>query len=278
MNPKRSNTIIALVVLVIVVIGLITYFSFYKPVDNGTSSINHTNVPGRTSFVASSSPKSYQTTTTPLSITNVHANPTAIMINKDETVLVTARVEGSLSAPTNVRLWDVSGNKNAVILATLYDNGLNGDQTAQDHIYSARIIIHKTQPGYLELRVSANHQGSSKKVESRVLTIQIKKSLGVMNTSRDFWAENDGKTGVMLCWSPPSSVYSQSTHIVVYRSSSNQKTWTTAFSLPLGATLPTCVYDKVDGTTVELHYKASLLNASDTVMYTFTPLDVPKTI
>lgn len=212
-------------------------------------------------------------------VENLQADPSAIMINKQEQILITAIITDPSLIPNSVYIWKLDNNNRPVAkIETLHDDGLNGDKVAGDHVYSAEVSFWETSPGYLRLLASAAFRGMLRRVKSDVLTIKIRNSLGVMNLTRDFWGQNEGKEGIAVCWgNPPYTNGPQGTQVIIYRSKSEYGPWQKVLQLPTNDSLPSCVTDGVDGTTMTYYYKGELFDSSGTAVYTYAPLEVPQT-
>ncbi len=89
-------------------------------------------------------------------------------------VTVTSSITDPALIPESVNLQklDASGRVLAVI-GSLHDDGLNGDGTAGDKVFSISTTVFENTPGVVRLRVSASFRGSLLRSFSPVMTVNI---------------------------------------------------------------------------------------------------------
>lgn len=217
--------------------------------------------------------------TTP-DIADIQATPSALMVNKSEVVLVTATINATSLIPGSVNLWQLDDNNKPVAkLSVLHDDGVNGDQVAGDHVYSGQITFSETKTGYIRMIVTAAFRGFLRRGQSNVLAIQVWNSLAVINADKDFYGQNEGKQGIVLCWgNPPYLNGPQGTKVRIFRSDTVGGPWALVHEFPSGESDPSCAYDNVDGTTQAFFYKSQLIDGSGNVVYSSRSLTVPMTV
>lgn len=101
-------------------------------------------------------------------------SPNSTLAGTPITVTVTSSITDPsvIAASVNLQKLDPSGRVIAII-GSLHDDGLNGDATAGDKIYSISTVISENTPGTVRLRVSAAFRGSLLRAFSSPLTVNI---------------------------------------------------------------------------------------------------------
>ena len=91
----------------------------------------------------------------------VTVNPTTIQAGTATPVVVTAVItdSGLLPGTVNLQQRDSSGRLTA-ILGALHDDGLSGDQSAGDHVYTLQVTLNIATPGTIIFQVSAAFHAS----------------------------------------------------------------------------------------------------------------------
>jgi hypothetical protein len=109
-----------------------------------------------------------------LAIDAVSAVPGSAPVGVATPVVVTATILEPSVLPDGVNLQRLDAlGRMVAVLGTLHDDGLAGDATAGDRIFSHRITVFETAPGPLRLRVSAAFRGSLLRALSPPLTVNI---------------------------------------------------------------------------------------------------------
>lgn len=109
--------------------------------------------------------------------------------------------------------------------------------------------------------------------------LMVNKGEAVINADKDFYGQNDGKQGIVLCWgNPPYLNGPQGTKVRILRSDTVSGPWTLVHEFPSGESDPSCAYDNVDGTTQAFYYTFQLIDGSGNIVYSSQPLTVPMTV
>jgi hypothetical protein len=101
------------------------------------------------------------------------AAPTSITVGVPTTVTVTSQITDPSLITTGINLLRLTSGTTSTILAQLHDDGLDGDATAGDKIFSARVTLNEATAGQVQLQVSAAFKGVLKRALSNVLTITV---------------------------------------------------------------------------------------------------------
>ncbi len=88
-------------------------------------------------------------------------------------VTFTATITDSSLIPGSVDLLSVDSAGRTTIVGIMHDDGLNGDATAGDHIYSFLVTVFQQTPGTINYRVSAAFQGSLVRPQSGLIPLTI---------------------------------------------------------------------------------------------------------
>src|ERR1700693_4724966 len=99
--------------------------------------------------------------------------PTSVPAGLGTPVTVTAAVHDSTVIASTVNLQELNAAGVAAVLGTLHDDGLNGDVTAGDGIFTIQTNLFQPNPGSLSLRVSAGFLGSLTRAFSPVMTVSV---------------------------------------------------------------------------------------------------------
>ena len=109
-----------------------------------------------------------------MSVSTPAANPTSVPIGVPTTVTFTTVITDASLVADSVQLQrlDSSGRVLAT-LGTFEDNGLNGDVTAGDHIFTLVASFNEGATGSIPLRVSAQFAGSLTRVFSGIANLTV---------------------------------------------------------------------------------------------------------
>src|SRR3954464_9007189 len=99
--------------------------------------------------------------------------PTSIAAGVGTQITVTASISDPALIASTVTLVQVDPSGRTASLGVMHDDGLNGDVTGGDHIFTLQTTILQANPGTLSLRVSAGFQGSLSRVFSPILPLTI---------------------------------------------------------------------------------------------------------
>ena len=101
-------------------------------------------------------------------------SPVSAPVGVATQVVVTATITEPTVLPDGVNLQRLdSAGRVIAILGLLKDDGLNGDVTAGDRVFSFRMTVFETAPGPMTVRVSAAFQGKLLRAFSPPLTVSI---------------------------------------------------------------------------------------------------------
>jgi hypothetical protein len=100
--------------------------------------------------------------------------PAYIIINVPTRVVFTASVPDPSLLPggVNLLLTDASG-KTIRTLGVMHDDGLNGDATAGDKVFSYAVTLNQASVGQIYYRVSAAFRGLLLRSQSSILTVHV---------------------------------------------------------------------------------------------------------
>src|SRR5579884_3666318 len=103
--------------------------------------------------------------------------PAALTAGVATVITARARVIGvaghaALEKGVNLLQSDENGN-NTRVLATLHDDGLNGDVTAVDGVFSGTVLLSPNAPQNIYLRVSAAFSGSLRRILSPLVKVVV---------------------------------------------------------------------------------------------------------
>ena len=144
-------------------------------------------------------PVALQAATTP-TVGAAAATPAFITVNTRTTVTMTVQLTDSRLLPNGVNLLRLNGTGPSTILGVMHDDGLNGDATANDEIFSLNVNLNEPTTGQVQLQVSAAFKGLLKRVTSGITFV-------------DVWnAYNDITAGSRISY-PPGWVASTSTTV-----------------------------------------------------------------
>jgi len=108
------------------------------------------------------------------SIDGVQANPSAVTTGLVTKVIVTASISDQDVIAAGVNLLSVAADGSVIkIIGPMHDDGLNGDATANDHIFSLQLNMDGSVSGNLYYRVSAAFKGSLTRVLSGVILVGV---------------------------------------------------------------------------------------------------------
>jgi hypothetical protein len=85
----------------------------------------------------------------------------------------TATISDTTVIPGSVNLVRVDSSGRATVVGTMHDDGLNGDATAGDHIYSLALSIFEQTTGTVNYKISAAFPGSLTRSQSGLIPITI---------------------------------------------------------------------------------------------------------
>ena len=99
--------------------------------------------------------------------------PTTMSAGVGTAITVTAAISDPNVIAASVNLQQLDSAGRATVLASMYDDGTNGDVTAGDGIFTIQTNVFQPNPGSLTLRVSAGFKGSLLRAFSPVMTVTV---------------------------------------------------------------------------------------------------------
>lgn len=106
-------------------------------------------------------------------IGTTNATPVLVSVGTPTAVTVTALITDPTLIPTSVNLLRINPTAPPTLIGQLRDDGTNGDQTANDKIFTGRTTINETAEGQVALQVNAAFKGTLTRAQSSVLTIFV---------------------------------------------------------------------------------------------------------
>lgn len=103
----------------------------------------------------------------------INATPTRIDVGTPAAVTVTAMITDPTLIASSVNLLRINANGTKTILGQLHDDGINGDQTAGDKIFTGRATFTEPAEGQVQLQISAAFKGILIRPQSTIITIQV---------------------------------------------------------------------------------------------------------
>jgi len=110
-------------------------------------------------------------TTNPPAVAAPTITPNIITVNTPTQVVATVHIPES--TVTGVNLLRLNSNGSSTVVAQMVDNGQNGDATAGDKNFTARLTLNEPQAGEVRFQVSAAFRGVLRRVLSTVVVIEI---------------------------------------------------------------------------------------------------------
>ena len=101
------------------------------------------------------------------------ATPLAVPVGASTSVLVTSRILDAAVIPESVTLQNVAPDGTVTNVGILHDDGLNGDVSFGDKLFSLRITVQQSSPVELQYRVSAAFRGVLRRVNSEPFSIYV---------------------------------------------------------------------------------------------------------
>ena len=112
----------------------------------------------------------------PFGAVQISPNTTPVGVAANTTVTATITDLTVIGSTVNLQKLDPQGR--ATVVGSLHDDGLDGDATAGDKVYSIRITIFEETPATLSYRVSAGIQGKITRVFSNLLSFGVSGASG----------------------------------------------------------------------------------------------------
>jgi hypothetical protein len=100
-------------------------------------------------------------------------SPSSAPVGVGSTVTVTARITDPTLVPASVNLQLVDALGRATVIGNLHDDGLDGDPTANDQLFSIRFIVYQEKPTTQRYRVSAAFAGRITRVFSNSVNFAV---------------------------------------------------------------------------------------------------------
>jgi hypothetical protein len=103
-------------------------------------------------------------------------DPAAVRVGTHPVITVSVSIsypDNQPVIPSSVKLLEIDDKGQATILATLNDNGTDGDAMAGDSIFSGRVQLHAAPIGLIRLQVSAVFSNTPGTVLSPVATVEV---------------------------------------------------------------------------------------------------------
>jgi hypothetical protein len=100
-------------------------------------------------------------------------SPSSAPVGVGSNVTVTARITDPTLVPASVKLQLVDALGRATVIGDLHDDGLDGDLTANDQIFSIRFIVYQEKPTTQRYRVSAAFAGRIVRVFSKTMNFAV---------------------------------------------------------------------------------------------------------
>jgi hypothetical protein len=149
-----------------------------------------------------------QPTPTPV-IGMLTATPNLLSVNVQTTVTVSASITGGTPVANGVNLVRLGATgTQSTILGVMHDDGLNGDGSAGDGVYSLRVVFNETLPVQFQVQVSAAFRGLLKRIQSGPFNLDVWQT----KTDQDF--------GVALIY-PPNANLAKTTGSLHIETNSN---------------------------------------------------------
>src|SRR5262245_38700440 len=129
------------------------------------------------------------------------ATPSYVVVNTPTQVTFTIDLSSLASAPTRVNLLttDAAGNQILATAPLLHDDGLNGDATAGDHVFSHRLGVSQQAIGQLYYRAAMYFAGVAGRTLTGVATIHVGASLELLTVTPTTIAASSPAT-VLVSW------------------------------------------------------------------------------
>ncbi len=101
------------------------------------------------------------------------ASPNNVSAGVATLVTFTSVISDPAVIPSTVNLQQLDSSGRATVVGLMHDDGLTGDTTSGDHIYSFRFNLFQQTTGNLTFRVSAGFQGSLARVLSAPILVTV---------------------------------------------------------------------------------------------------------
>src|ERR1700674_4000549 len=88
------------------------------------------------------------------------ASPNSVPASVATLVTFTSVITDPTVIPSSVNLQQLDSSGRATVVGVMHDDGLNGDATANDHIFSFQFTLFQQTTGNLTYRASAAFRGS----------------------------------------------------------------------------------------------------------------------
>jgi hypothetical protein len=101
----------------------------------------------------------------------VRATPMTAIIGTPTQITVTASISDPTLIPASVDLLQLNPDGTTNILGTLHDDGLNGDASAGDLVFTLLVTLNAPTASQIQLQVSAAFKGTLQRVKSSTTNI-----------------------------------------------------------------------------------------------------------
>lgn len=105
------------------------------------------------------------------SIGTVRVAPTTVVVGTPTLVSVQASLTDPLLIPSSVNVLQLNPNGTTTVLGILHDDGLNGDRSAGDSIFTFAVTLNAPSVSQIQLQVSAAFRGILQRVRSPIVTV-----------------------------------------------------------------------------------------------------------
>ncbi len=101
----------------------------------------------------------------------VRASPMTAVIGTPTPITVTASITDPTLTPASVNLIQLNGDGTSTILGAMHDDGLNGDASAGDLVFTAVVTLSSASAAQIQLEVSAAFRGDLLRVKSPAVSV-----------------------------------------------------------------------------------------------------------
>ncbi|MGR9052685.1 MAG: choice-of-anchor X domain-containing protein [Gammaproteobacteria bacterium] len=228
--------------------------------------------------IASAKSQNLKKSAAAVTIERIDIDQTAIPNGIPTNVRIQAMITGEAVIENGVAAQVVDDEGRRIrALGTLRDDGIGGDITAMDNIYTRIFPINEPSPGDLRIQISVAVKNSLLRTVSDPFYIYIRSDVTVFNIDRDLWAGNLGPNGVLIYFGGDIPPGTQSLKLL--RAPHGSESWETVLDVVYDTeSFTPPLYDRVDGSLGMFDYKLQLLDLSGVILKEFEKVTIPRYI
>ncbi|RKY43972.1 MAG: hypothetical protein DRP81_06245 [Candidatus Omnitrophota bacterium] len=105
---------------------------------------------------------------------NISVDPAQIAVGTPTQVTISVKVTDPTLIPFSIELQRLDDSCNVVdVLGKLQDDGLSGDASSDDGIFTTQVIFTEQTPGQVKLRISGSFVGIPKAIHSEIFVLEV---------------------------------------------------------------------------------------------------------